>query len=92
MRITRIIESKRWRNTVTNATASIYGAVPYTSETDKPNWIVEIRGYTWETDQGTIGLCRAPAKTMAEAIEVMESFNAKFNQDDRTLDELVFNK
>lgn len=75
MRILEVIESRRWRNITTGDTASLYGAVPYTSESDKPNWIVETVGWTWRNDNGTIGLGRVPAKTREEALEVMESVN-----------------
>ena len=75
MKVIEIIESKHWVNTKTGATASIYGAVPYTSETDKPNWEIKVRGYTWRLDNGTIGLCRQPAKTYEEALAVMNQIN-----------------
>lgn len=77
MRVIEVIESKRWRNVNTNATASIYGAVPYTSDADKPNWIIETVGWTWRNDNGTVGLGRAPAKTREEALEVMQRVNAR---------------
>jgi hypothetical protein len=76
MKVTNIIEAKQWRRKHTNVTASIYGAVPWTSLSDAHNWIVEVKGYTWVTDQGTIGLGRMPAKTMQEAIEVMNKVNS----------------
>ena len=75
-RIIEVIESKQWRNTKTGQTASIYGAVPYCSEQDKQNWIIEKCGYTWKRANGTIGLGRKPAKTYKEAVEVMEKINA----------------
>ena len=75
MRVTKIIEARQWRNIATKQTASIYGAVPYTNEKDKANWIMENVGFTWVNSNGTIGLGRMPAKTMQEAIEVMERVN-----------------
>lgn len=75
MRVVKVIESKQWRNTVNGRTASIYGAHPASSDAERANWVIEARGYTWLTDHGTIGLCRQPVKTMAEALEVMERFN-----------------
>lgn len=77
MRIVEIIDSKRWRNSVTGATASIYGAVPWINASDSPQWVIETVGYTWRLDNGTIGLGRVPAKTMHKAIEVMERFNKR---------------
>lgn len=75
MKIIDVIESKRWINKVTGQTASIYGAVPYTSNRDKANWVMESRGYTWQMDNGTIGLGRQPAKTKEEAVQFMDEFN-----------------
>ena len=71
-----IVESKKWVNTVTGATASIYGAVPYTNDTDKANWSIEMVGYTIRNnDTGTVGLGRLPFKTMYEAVEHLRKLN-----------------
>lgn len=75
MRILEVIESKRWKNNKTGATASIYGAVPYTSETEKQEWSIETVGFTWRKSDGTIGLGRPPAATYEEAINVMNRIN-----------------
>ena len=75
MKILEVIESKRWVNKVTGQTASIYGAVPYFGDQGKANWSIEVVGYTWKLDNGTIGLGRIPAKTYEEAIEIMIKFN-----------------
>lgn len=77
MKIIEVIESKHWVNKVNGRTASIYGAVPYVNETDKSNWEVVKRGYTWRLDNGTIGLGRQPVKTLDEALEIMNNFNKK---------------
>jgi hypothetical protein len=77
MRIVEVIESKHWKNKITGQTASIYGSVPYTSEVDKQNWSIELRGYTWRLDNGTIGLGRMPVKTKEEALNIMNSFNER---------------
>lgn len=77
MKIVNIIPSKHWKNAVTGATTSIYGSVPYVNEQDKANWQIVIRGYTWQLDNGTVGLGRQPAKTMNEALEVMKQFNSR---------------
>lgn len=73
--ITEIIKSRAWINKKTGETTSIYGAVPYVSESDKQNWEIETRGYTWRKYDGTIGLGRAPAKSYEEALEVMNKVN-----------------
>ncbi len=75
MKIVAVIESRRYRNIINNRTASIYGAAPWYSESEKANWIVETVGFTWELDNGTIGLGRVPAKTREEAEVVMDKFN-----------------
>jgi len=74
--IKRVIESKRWEHT-TGATASIYGAVPWTDGNDAPNWKVVTVGWTWEHDDGRIGLGRVPAKTKDEALTVQDRINKR---------------
>lgn len=78
MKVIEVIESKQWRH-ADGRTASLYGAVPYTSEADKSNWSVVTVGYTWLNDNGTVGLGRVPAKTREEAMEVMERINNRYN-------------
>lgn len=73
MKIKEIILAKRWKNFKTGRTASIYGAVPYTS--DKADWHIETTGYTWLCSDGTVGLGRIPAKTLQEAQQVMDKCN-----------------
>jgi len=75
MRIIKVIESKRWVNRVTGKTASIYGALPYSSDTEKQNWEMQPNGYTWVNSNGTIGVGRPNAKTYGEAIEIMNKVN-----------------
>ena len=62
-----IIESRRWKNARTGATASIYGAVPWTRQGDRDDWEVETVGYTIQWEDGTIGIGRAPFPTREEA-------------------------
>lgn len=76
MTVLRVIESKRWVNKETGNQVSIYGAVPWTSEAGKANWEMKVVGWTWENSNGTVGLGRPPAKTHAEAVEVMNKVNA----------------
>jgi hypothetical protein len=80
MRILEVIESKQWVNSETGATASIYGSLPWRSVTEKDQWAIVVRGFTWKNSNGTIGLGRRPAKTYAEALEVMEKFNNRGTQ------------
>lgn len=75
MRITEVIESKRWVNKLTKATASIYGSVPWTNDIDRDNWSIELIGWTWKRSDGCIGLGRAPASTYDEALAVMAKVN-----------------
>jgi hypothetical protein len=75
MKIIEIIESKHWLNTKTGQTASIYGAVPYANDISKQDWQIVVRGYTWRLSNGSVGLGRIPAKTYAEALQVMNNFN-----------------
>ncbi len=66
-----IIPHRHWHHTPTGRKASIFGAAPWTSEADKPNWQVVEKGYTWECvhhdGSVTVGLSRVPAKTWDEA-------------------------
>lgn len=75
MRIIEVIESRRWKHVKTGRTASFYGAVPYSGGADKSQWCIEIVGYTWRLDNGTIGLGRQAVKTRQEAEEMMKNFN-----------------
>lgn len=73
MKIVEVIPAKEWFNPDTGATASIYGAVPYHGE--QGSWIIREVGFTWRTDQGTIGIGKRPAATRAEAERVMHNIN-----------------
>lgn len=77
MKITGIIESRVWNNKQTGMRASIYGACPWTQESDKPNWEMIVVGFTWTLDNGTVGLGRVPAQTREEAEKVMVEFNSR---------------
>lgn len=76
-RVVRVVESRMWVNQRTGATASLFGAVPWMSESERADWTVVTRGWTWELANGTVGLGRVPAKTKAEAEEVMRRVNAR---------------
>lgn len=72
-----VIESRRWINAVTGATASLYGSAPYVSESDKANWHIETVGYTIrDNKRGTIGIGRKPFATKEQA---QEWINARLN-------------
>jgi hypothetical protein len=62
----RPIEAKRWRHTSGRA-ASVYGACPWTSEADEPNWEIETAGWTVQHPDGTTGIGRVPFATREEA-------------------------
>lgn len=62
----QVIESRRWIHT-SGRTASPYGSAPWTSEADRPNWSIEVQGYTIQHPDGTIGIGRKPFETRAEA-------------------------
>lgn len=75
--ILKIVQAKRWHHQSTGRTASIFGAVPWITEGDRPNWIVEVTGWTWCNSDGTYGLSRPSAATYEEAVEVMERVNSR---------------
>jgi len=64
--IGEVIESKRWIHK-SGATASIYGAAPWTDESDRCNWEVEKVGYTIQWEDGTVGMGRKPFESKEEA-------------------------
>lgn len=77
MIIERVQPARVWKNKQTGQTASIYGAVPWTSAADEPNWEIVKVGWTWVRSDGCVGLGRKPAETEAEALEVMRQFNSR---------------
>lgn len=80
MKINKVILSKHWVHS-SGRTASIRGACPWTSDSDKPNWELQTNGFTWEVvdyrGNITYGACRKPAKTYNEAITFMNDFNSQ---------------
>lgn len=74
-KILEVIESFHWLNVKTGATASIYGAVPWTSKDGESQWSKVSRGFTWRLYNGTVGLGRIPAKSREEAENIMSHFN-----------------
>lgn len=69
----KVIPSRRWQNSVTGATASVYGAVPYVSDADKADWAIVTVGYSIQNDDGTIGQGRRPYASEAEAQAVLDA-------------------
>lgn len=62
-----IIESKRWICD-DGRTASVYGAAPWTSTTERHRWQLQIVGWTVQHRKtGTVGLGRAPWPTREAA-------------------------
>lgn len=81
MRIVEVIVSRVWLHK-SGRTASIYGACPWTGVPGdtRADWKMVERGFTWEMSNGTIGCGRIPAKTHAEAEEVMRAWNTKLDE------------
>lgn len=68
-----VIEARHWAHT-SGRRASLYGAAPWTSEADRPNWSVVAAGWTVRNPYtGQVGACRAPFATREEA----EAFAAR---------------
>lgn len=82
MRMTRVIESRVWENSLTGRTASIYGAAPWVGPRPE-GWSIVSRGWTWEMDNNTIGAGRAPAATKAEAEAIMAAWNGRLDAEAR---------
>ena len=71
-----VIESRRWKNQETGATASPYGACPWVSDSDRENWTMETVGWTVRNNQeGTIGVGRLPWKTREESQAFADKWN-----------------
>ena len=70
-----IIEAKRWVH-VSGATASIYGACPYVSDSDKSNWSIQTVGWTIRDNKtNTVGMGRKPFDSMYDASMVLHNLN-----------------
>ena len=74
-----VIESKAWKHKDTGATASLYGAVPWSGAPgdQESDWKVESRGWTIRWEDGTIGIGRQPFKTKQEAQDFLDKKNKK---------------
>lgn len=75
-----VIPHKKWQH-VSGRTASVYGSVPWTSSSDRENWELVEKGFTWyDNKNNTVGLCRVPVETIEEAQAFADEFNIKFGQ------------
>lgn len=83
--ILEVIEARIWSNSKTNRVASIYGAVPWTSNTEREDWKLIQIGFTWRTSSGTVGIGRQPCATREEAEQVMNQINAEYEERVRLL-------
>lgn len=79
MIIARVVEHRYWRHT-SGATASLRGAVPYTSEAGRAEWTVVRAGWVWQYENGTVGNGRAPFATEEEARAGMVAENARLER------------
>lgn len=62
-----VIESRRWLHT-SGATASLHGAVPWHTEAQRAEWIVQHVGYTVRNPiTGQVGIGCAPCSTREQA-------------------------
>ena len=77
LRIESVIPAKVWKHKKTGMSVSIYGAVPWWHECQMVDWDMVQVGWTWQLNDGRIGLGRLPVETMEEAIEVMNLFNER---------------
>lgn len=63
-----VIESRIWRNRRTGGTASTYGALPWTVESEAHDWFIDTTGWTVRNPHtNEVGVGRVPWKTKQEA-------------------------
>lgn len=63
-----VLKSVCWVHVPSGNTASIYGAVPWTRDSEKKNWQHLDQGWTVRNPyNGTVGVGRIPWKTKEEA-------------------------
>lgn len=70
-----VIESRHWKHKETGATASLYGAVPWSGSKgdQKSDWDLVTVGYTIQWNNGTIGNGRKPFTSEDEAEKYLKS-------------------
>jgi hypothetical protein len=75
-----VIESKSWRRD-DGRTASIYGAVPWTTSSEEPRWKMITRGFTVrDNERGTVGVGRQPWATRGEAQAWVDAEHARLEE------------
>lgn len=75
-----VVPSRRWKNSVTGATASIHGSVPYYNDADKANWSIEVVGFTiLDKRFNRYGIGRSPFATAAEAQAWIDAEDARLD-------------
>ena len=75
-----IIEAKCWVHT-DGRTASVYGACPYVSDSDKANWTIQTVGYTIRDNKtNTVGMGRKPFDSMYDASMVLHNLDVLSNR------------
>ena len=72
-----VVESKVWKHT-SGRTASIYGALPWYTKSEKEQWTMESRGYTIRDNKtNEIGrMIRKPFATFTQAQEYCDKLNS----------------
>jgi len=74
-------EYRVWVNQENGRTASIKGAVPWTSAAEKPQWKMESHGWTiYDRRDNTSGLGMKPFASRAEAQAWVDRKNAEYNK------------
>ena len=82
-----IIERRFWKRD-DNRTVSIYGAAPWTSETEKSRWEIITEGFTVQWKDGTVGGYKCAWKTREEA-ETFLLLCPRAIQENRTPEEIA---
>ncbi|USN15903.1 hypothetical protein PAPPERLAPAPP_01610 [Brevundimonas phage vB_BpoS-Papperlapapp] len=62
-----VIPHRVWRNTRTERTAGVFGAVPWVSDAEKHEWELVTVGWTVRHPDGTTGVGRFAFQTKDEA-------------------------
>lgn len=73
----RVIESQSWVH-VSGRTASIYGACPWTHESQRKDWTMRTNGWTcYNSEDGTVGCGRPAWSTREEAQAWVDATHAR---------------
>lgn len=76
-----VVPYRYWKNKVTGAKASLFGAVPYTSDASKAEWEVVEEGFTvYNKVRNTYGAYSLqPGATLDQAQAVADRLNTLYN-------------